>query len=96
MAGGTAAPPANVMTTGVTRNSANLSWTASPGAMSYCILQATAVAGPFTPVGSPVTGTTTTVAGLQPVTPYFFQVVSIDAQGRAGTPSLPALALTQP
>ena len=94
--GGTAAPPAGVMTAGVTRNSATLTWTASPGAASYCVLQSTLIAGPFTPVGSPVTGTTTTVLGLQPVTSYFFQVVAIDAQGRAGMPSLPALALTQP
>jgi len=63
--------------------------------VSYCVLQASASTGPFAPTTTPaVNGTTATVSGLNRLTPYYFEVVALDALGRSSAPSNVAFTLT--
>jgi fibronectin type 3 domain-containing protein len=82
----TAPPPANLSAAaGV--GSAALTWTASSTATSYNVYMGTSSAGQSpTPIQSGLTGTGTTISGLDPSTRYYFVVRSV-VSGVAGSAS---------
>ncbi|MEU8676112.1 PHB depolymerase family esterase [Streptomyces sp. NPDC048560] len=78
--------PAGLSVTGVTAESASLSWSPVPGASSYVVHR------DGTKVASP-TGTTFTDAGLSAGTSYRYTVAAVDSAGVAGA-TAPAVTAT--
>jgi subtilase family serine protease len=70
------------LTASVSGQTATLTWTADTGATSYNIYQGTAP-GPVAsfPVQASVTGTSTTVSGLQPGQEYVFSITAVSSSG---------------
>ncbi len=67
---------------GSTAGALNLAWTASSGAASYDIFEGTASGGEgTTAVASGLSGTSTSLTGLNSGKQYFFTVVAVDAGG---------------
>jgi len=93
--GGLAAPT-NVSVTAVTNNTATLTWASVTNATTYRVMVSTSAAGPFTTQANVTNSTATgaTVTGLSPLTPYYFQVVAVDANNNAGTASSTVNAVT--
>jgi predicted phage tail protein len=90
-------PPTGVAATTTTSNTATLSWTVSTGAASYRVMFGTALGGPFNAATvTNATSTGATVTGLNPSTPYFFEVIAVDAAGNASAPSAVANGITTP
>jgi autotransporter-associated beta strand protein len=58
-----------------------LNWTASAGATSYVVAEATTNGGPYSIINSDVTGTTFNDNGLQGGTTYYFVVAATDSGG---------------
>jgi len=84
----TLAAPTNVQVTAVTNNSATLTWTAVPNATSYRVMFSTSANGTFTQANlTAATSTGATVTGLSANTPYFFQVIALDANGNLSAAS---------
>jgi hypothetical protein len=74
--GGPAAPAGLIATPGV--GSIGLTWNAVPGAASYNVYQSLTPGGPYTPVQSGVTGSSTFgVGGLATGTTYYFVVTAV-------------------
>ncbi len=89
--------PTSVAVVSTTSNTANLTWVASPNATSYRVMVGTSLSGPFTQATTMNNTTTgTTVTGLNPATPYFFQVVAVDANGVASAASSTVNGITTP
>ncbi|MFE4329381.1 PHB depolymerase family esterase [Streptomyces sp. NPDC056831] len=85
--GGQLPAPSGLQVTGVTANSASLSWDTVPGAASYVLYRnGTKVASP--------TSTTYTDSGLTAGTAYRYAVAAVDASGTAGTTSPQVTATT--
>jgi fibronectin type 3 domain-containing protein len=82
---GSAAPAAPVGLTAATKKSAiHLSWTASPGAVSYTIYRGTAPgAESATPLRTGLAATSFIDATVAPRTRYYYQVVAVTAAGRS-------------
>jgi hypothetical protein len=94
--GGLLPGPASVTPAAVTGTTVTLTWTPSPGAVSYRVLQGTA-GGAFVPANvSNITQSSATVVGLIPMTMYQFQVVPVDAFGMTGQPSPTVTVTTTP
>jgi len=88
-------PPSAVQVSSTTGQTVTLSWTPTPGAVSYAILQSSNGVGPFQSTNlSGVSGTSVTISGLNPSTTYFFQVVALDLAGHQSSPSSVATART--
>ncbi len=80
--------PAGLAVITATGSSVTLSWGASPGAVTYRVLQSQLPAGPFTPINpAALTTTGATITGLTPNTTYYYQVVALDAAGNQSPPS---------
>ncbi len=71
----------------------DLSWTASPGAISYNIKRADSLAGPYTTVASGVNITSHSDAGLSASTTYYYVVSAVNGSGESAD-SAPATATT--
>jgi hypothetical protein len=82
---GSAAPAAPVGLTAATKKSTiHLSWTASPGAVSYTIYRGTAPgAESATPLRTGLAATSFIDATVAPRTRYYYQVVAVTAAGRS-------------
>jgi fibronectin type 3 domain-containing protein len=61
----------------------NLSWTASTGATSYNVKQATVSGGPYTTIATGVTTTTYNNSGLTTGTTYYYVVSAVNAAGES-------------
>jgi phospholipase C len=82
--GGTNPPPAPTGLTAAPENAeVTLSWSASSGAASYNIFQATATGGPYSLAGSSA-DTSYTAVGLTNNTTYYFVVTAIGPGGGSG------------
>jgi subtilase family serine protease len=70
------------LTASVSGQTATLTWTADPSATSYNVYQGTAP-GPVasSPAQADVTGTSTTVSGLQPGQEYVFAITAVSSSG---------------
>jgi chitodextrinase len=80
--------PVGLSVSGLSASTSTLTWPGITGPFTYRVFQATSPSGPFSPsVVGPMTGTGTTVIGLNPTTTYFFQVIAQDAQGNQSPPS---------
>jgi fibronectin type 3 domain-containing protein len=78
------APPAPTGLVASARNTqVLLTWNASPNAVSYTVKRGLASGGPFTPVASGLTLTTTTDSGLTNGTAYYYVVSAINASGES-------------
>ncbi|MFE4798912.1 PHB depolymerase family esterase [Streptomyces sp. NPDC056708] len=85
--GGQLPAPSGLQVTGVTANSASLSWNAVPDSASYALYRnGTKVASP--------TSTTYTDSGLSAGTAYRYTVAAVDASGTAGSTSPQVTATT--
>ncbi|MER5359078.1 PHB depolymerase family esterase [Streptomyces sp. NPDC002785] len=85
--GGQLPAPSGLQVTGVTANSASLSWNAVPEAASYAVYRnGTKVASP--------TATTYTDTGLKAGTAYRYAVAAVDGSGTSGTTSPQVTATT--
>jgi hypothetical protein len=73
------APTGVVATPGVTQVA--LTWNAPSGALTYTVLQATALGGPYTTVEAGIAVNNKTVTGLTTGTPYYFKVSAQNASG---------------
>lgn len=72
----------------ITPTTMTLSWTGTPGAASYQLLQAFASSGPFFQAAlTHGSVTTALVSGLTPNATYYFQVRAIDSAGNQSPPS---------
>lgn len=77
-------PPTNLLAT-PGNHQVTLSWTQSPEAATYRVYRAAnSPNGTYQMVASGVTGSGTTVTGLQNCVPYYFSVVAVNAQGFEG------------
>jgi hypothetical protein len=87
-------PPTGVAAACTTATTCTLTWTASPGALTYQVLVSRA-GGPFVPgVVAGLTSTGASVGGLLASTPYSFQVIAVDAFGFQSAPSTAVTATT--
>jgi fibronectin type 3 domain-containing protein/sarcosine oxidase gamma subunit len=81
-------PPPPPAPTGLTATAAsssqiNLSWTASSGATSYKVKQATVSGGPYTTIATGVTATTYSATNLTGSTTYYYVVSAVNAGGES-------------
>jgi len=84
------AAPASVMVSSSGAGSLTLSWTASSGASTYNVFEATAAgAEGTTPVQAGLTAASATLSALTPGKRYFFTVIALDSEG-ASSPSAEA------
>jgi fibronectin type 3 domain-containing protein len=83
---GLAASPASI-------SQINLSWTASPGAISYNIKRATVSGGPYTTVTVSVNTTNYLAGGLNSATTYYYVVSAVNGSGESAN-SVEASATT--
>ncbi|MBS1963529.1 MAG: fibronectin type III domain-containing protein [Bdellovibrionales bacterium] len=74
---GTGKVPSGLTVLSTTSGTVALGWTPVPGAASYKVYKATALAGPYTLFASGITGTTKTVTGLSSGTTYYFKATSV-------------------
>jgi len=89
------AAPTNVQVSAVTNNSATLTWTAVPNATSYRVMFSTSANGTFSQANlTSATSTGATVTGLNAATPYFFQVIALDANGNLSAASATVNGIT--
>jgi hypothetical protein len=70
----------------------DLSWTASSGATSYDVLQASTLSGTFSQVASGISGTSTTITSLSAGTEYAFEVEAVGSGGTSSPSSAVAWA----
>lgn len=97
-----AAPPTPPTPTGLAATPAsisqiNLSWTASPGAISYRIKRATNSGGPYTAILPEVNTTTYPDTGLTSSTTYYYVVSAVNGSGEsADSGQADATTLTAP
>jgi hypothetical protein len=89
----TPVPPSNVAVSGETGN-VEVTWTAVPGATTYSIKRATAIAGPYVTIGTNVSGTRFVDKTASHGT--FYYVVSSALSDREGVPSSPAMIPLKP
>jgi hypothetical protein len=91
-----AVAPTNVVGS-IVANQATLTWSALGGAATYNVSNSTSASGPFTQVGSAVSGTTftDTTTTLAPGTTYYYVVSAVNANGDATT-SASSLPVTVP
>ncbi len=71
----------------------DVSWNTSTGATSYTLLQGSSLSGPFSPVQTGISGTSTTVTGLTPGTDYAFEIEAVNGSGTSA-PSSPVDCVT--
>jgi fibronectin type 3 domain-containing protein len=64
--------------------SANLTWTAVAGAISYTVSYGTSVGGPYPTVLTGITSASKAVTGLNNGTPYYFVVAAVNGTGTSG------------
>jgi fibronectin type 3 domain-containing protein len=90
-------PPTGLSATAASISQINLSWTASPGAVSYRIKRATASGGPYAPVSTPLNTTSYSDTGLNSSTTYYYVVSAINGSGEsADSAQAGATTLTAP
>ncbi len=76
-------PPTGLTAAAASSSQINLSWTASIGATSYNVYEATLFEGPYTEIGS-TTNTSYAATGLTNGTTYFFGVSVVNSAGESG------------
>ena len=76
-------PPTGLTAAAASSSQINLSWTASAGATSYNVYEATLFEGPYTEIGS-TTNTSYAATGLTNGTTYFFGVSVVNSAGESG------------
>jgi len=91
----TPAAPANLAATAVSLSQIDLTWTASPGAVSYNLKRATASGGPYTTVFTGLNGTAFSDTTLSRSTPYYYVLSATNGSGE-GENSAQATATTLP
>ena len=79
--------PTGLTATAASSSQINLSWTASYGAISYNVYEATFFQGPYTEIGS-TTNTNFTATGLTKGTTYIFEVRVVNSEGERGDSSM--------
>jgi hypothetical protein len=75
--------PTGLTATAVSSSQINLSWSASTGATSYNVKQATVSGGPYTTIASGVTATNYSNTGLTPSTTYYYVVSAVNTSGES-------------
>jgi fibronectin type 3 domain-containing protein len=85
--------PTGLAATPATISQINLTWTASPGAISYSIKRSTAIGGPYTTVTAGVNITSHSDIGLTASTTYYYVVSAVNGSGES-TDSTQANATT--
>jgi len=85
--------PTGLAATAASISQIDLSWTASPGAISYTIKRATVSGGPYTPVSAGVNITSHSDTGLTASTTYYYVVSAVNGSGES-TDSTQANATT--
>ncbi len=73
--------PTGLAATAVSISQINLSWTASPGAISYQVKRATVSGGPYTTVSVPVNTTNFSDTALSADTTYYYVVSAVNGSG---------------
>lgn len=92
-------PPAPTGFTGaaVSIHQINLSWTASPGAVSYQISRSTVSGGPYTTIAYGANGTSYSDADLNSSTTYYYVISAQNGSGEsADSPEIAVTTLTGP
>ena len=77
------AAPTSLAATAVSLSQVNLTWTASPGAISYNIKRATVSGGPYTAVAAGVNLTSHSDTGLSANTTYYYVVSAVNGSGES-------------
>jgi fibronectin type 3 domain-containing protein len=85
--------PTNLTATAASLSQINLSWAASPGALSYNVRRATVSGGPYTTIAEGVNTTNYSSAGLLSATTYYYVVSAVNGSGESAD-SLEASATT--
>ena len=75
--------PADLLAVAASFQQIDLSWTASPGAVSYQIKRSLWSGGPFTPVGSVTNATTYNDSSLFAGTSYYYVVSAVNGNGES-------------
>ncbi len=89
--------PTGLSATAASISQINLSWTGSPGAVSYRIKRATVNGGPYATLPVPVNTTTYSDTGLSSSTTYYYVVSAINGSGEsADSAQTGATTLTAP
>jgi len=90
------AAPANLSATAAGPGQVNLSWTASPAAMSYTVKRATAVGGPYTVIASELGTTAFSDQGLPYGTTFYYVVSGTNANGEGPNSTAANITLLSP
>jgi chitodextrinase len=95
---GALAAPTSVQVFSATSTTATLTWTPSVNATTYRVFMTSTLNGAFNQTTNlaNVTTSSATVTGLTPSTPYYFQVVAVDAAGNPSSPSATTNGITTP
>ncbi len=72
-----------------------LNWTAVPGATSYKVYRSSSSSGPFSPVATGVTGTSTTDGGFSSGTTRWYYITAVNSCGQEG-PASNTRSITRP
>ena len=92
---GTGGAPTGVTAMTISDTRILVSWNSAPPAFKYYVQRATAMAGPFTHVGSVLEPSTSFLdVGLMPATNYFYQIVAVFPDNSESGPSTPLASAT--
>lgn len=79
--------PTGLSATRITGSQVNLTWTATPGAMSYNVKRSTVSGGPYTTIAANITATSFCDTGAVPGVTYYYVVSTNTASGESSNSS---------